>query len=50
MSTPVSTDRAWRNRIVGEGEQPASQLVNWLLRTPGECGPIRRPCDRSRRA
>ena len=33
MSTPVSTDRPWRNRIVGEGEQPASQFIanpaNW---------------------
>ena len=33
MSTPVSTDRPWRNRIVGQGVKPASQFVanarNW---------------------
>ena len=35
MSAPVSADHAWRNRIVGEGEQPASQFIanpaNWRV-------------------
>ena len=31
LPVPDST-REWRNRIVGEGAQAASQLSNWLFR------------------